>query len=176
MYKYYLALILIILLPRQMVIVYGCGATIQDKIQPEEYAVYNSLLNIIYPQGASAKNRNRVLIINSVTQTHAVNGFDFQSRTNEVPDLAQDTINDLKSKSERSYIFEESFALLNKYKLLTKEDMTGLFPERDVYWETFHKRYPNSSGLISLSREGFNREMNQALVFFMSMCGGLCAD
>jgi hypothetical protein len=40
-------------------------------------------------------------------------------------------------------------------------------------WESFYKRYRDSSGLISFSRVGFTRAHNQAFVYFARSCGGL---
>ena len=31
-------------------------------------------------------------------------------------------------------------------------------------WDTFYQKYPGSSGIVTLSKVGFNKEMNQALV------------
>lgn len=32
-------------------------------------------------------------------------------------------------------------------------------------WDEFYKKYPNSPGIISVSRVGFNKEKNQAVVY-----------
>jgi len=42
-----------------------------------------------------------------------------------------------------------------------------------VVGEEFYKRYPGSSGLIILSRVGFNAAMNQAMIYIQHRCGGL---
>jgi hypothetical protein len=41
-------------------------------------------------------------------------------------------------------------------------------------WGEFYKRYPDSGGFISVSRPGFNKEMDQALIFIEHRCGDLC--
>lgn len=44
----------------------------------------------------------------------------------------------------------------------------------DTYWEAFYAAYPDSPGLIRLSRVGFDPERQQALVFVSHVCGGRC--
>lgn len=42
------------------------------------------------------------------------------------------------------------------------------------FWRAFHERYPNSSGLITLTRPGFNAARTQAILNVDRGCGGLC--
>ena len=44
----------------------------------------------------------------------------------------------------------------------------------DEYWRRFYARYPDSPGLVRLSRVGFDRAREQALVFVYHICGGRC--
>ena len=41
-------------------------------------------------------------------------------------------------------------------------------------WEKFYKRFPDSGGIVGVSRVGFNLETNQALVYVEHGCGDLC--
>jgi hypothetical protein len=51
-------------------------------------------------------------------------------------------------------------------------DENGTLP----FWGAFEKRFPNSYGLVSLSRVGFNAEATQAVVNVDHGCGGLCGE
>jgi hypothetical protein len=42
------------------------------------------------------------------------------------------------------------------------------------FWSMFHKKFPNSSGLLSFSNVGFNKDHNQALVYAAWNCGDTC--
>lgn len=44
------------------------------------------------------------------------------------------------------------------------------------FWRAFHERFPSSSGLITLSRVGFNAARTQAVLNVDRGCGGLCGD
>ena len=43
------------------------------------------------------------------------------------------------------------------------------------YSTNFHKQFPNSTGILSFSAVGFNKERNQAFVYVDRYCGDTCA-
>jgi hypothetical protein len=43
-------------------------------------------------------------------------------------------------------------------------------------WNDFYKKYPNSSGYISVSRVGFNTNFTRALLYKSNSCGSLCGS
>ena len=46
--------------------------------------------------------------------------------------------------------------------------------QMDNEWKAFAKEYPESYGFITLSRVGFNKQMDQALVHAGWQCPALC--
>lgn len=56
--------------------------------------------------------------------------------------------------------------------LISREELDKL-PEKD-FWNAFHERYPNASGILTLSRVGFDRRRTEATVRFANSCGWLC--
>jgi hypothetical protein len=42
-------------------------------------------------------------------------------------------------------------------------------------WPAFYKRFPDSPGILRLSRVGFDADATQALFYTSHTCGGLCA-
>jgi hypothetical protein len=42
------------------------------------------------------------------------------------------------------------------------------------YWQAFYRRFPGSSGYIELSRVGFSRDGNTAMILIEYGCGALC--
>jgi hypothetical protein len=57
--------------------------------------------------------------------------------------------------------------------LIEKQEIEKIFKGRG-WWAESYKRYPDSVGLIVLSRVGFNAARNQAMVYIQHVCGGLC--
>ena len=42
------------------------------------------------------------------------------------------------------------------------------------FWAKFYNKYPDSTGLLSFSKVGFNDRQDQAFVYMARSCGGLC--
>ncbi len=59
------------------------------------------------------------------------------------------------------------------YDLEARDSFSRFVKNRD-FWTAFYHRYPHSSGILALSRVGFNRTEEQALVYVRSSCGSLC--
>lgn len=154
------------------------GATIES----EEYAVYSALIKDMYtgdavkllviyrdiPGCVSATNDKEVASLRRSMEEYAIK---------HMPDLTQDTLDDYRVKGKQCHTLRKQFDIPVEYLLVTDKDIKPLFPEGKVdrVWRRFYARYPESSGIISLSNIGLNREMTQALVSTGRSCGGLCA-
>jgi hypothetical protein len=67
--------------------------------------------------------------------------------------------------------------LVTRADIASLPDGVDLHPNEPMrFWRAFHQRYPDSSGLISLSRVGFNAARTQAVLNVDRGCGGLCGD
>ena len=57
-------------------------------------------------------------------------------------------------------------------------DITDLAAKvkNDRAWRGFFKKYPNSPGLVVVSRIGFNRDHTEAVVYTGRACGSLCGE
>ena len=58
------------------------------------------------------------------------------------------------------------------YVLATKNDL--LDDAMGQFWTNFHRKFPNSAGLLSFSNVGFNKQHNQAFVYVDWNCGDTC--
>ncbi len=58
------------------------------------------------------------------------------------------------------------------YVLVRDDDLPAGNYER--FWTSFHKKYPNSSGIRFFSNVGFNDRHDEAFVYAAKTCGGLC--
>jgi hypothetical protein len=66
------------------------------------------------------------------------------------------------------------FTLSVKHTFVTPEEVTSYFRDGAGRWDEFYKDYRQSSGLIRVSRVGFNQRNDQALVYVEHDCGTLC--
>lgn len=62
------------------------------------------------------------------------------------------------------------------YRLVPADELKFLFSREGAEdgWTQFYRRYRRSMGYLVLSRPGFNRDRNPALVHVGLNCGGLC--
>ncbi len=154
------------------------------QIDDDEYAVYSALINDDLKDSdsdnKSSNKSDRVLIIEQRPSLWGgsipaeENQF-FEELKKSAPELQPETINDLLVKSNAVTLLERKFNIKIKYALVSNEELDALFKE-DVGggWEAFHKKFPKSSGILTLSRVGFNADKTQALVYKGWSCGGLC--
>jgi len=52
--------------------------------------------------------------------------------------------------------------------------MSSIFATKGGDWPRFYEKFPNSSGVLHLSRVGFSPDKNQAVFYIANHCGGLC--
>jgi hypothetical protein len=99
----------------------------------------------------------------------------FEELKRSSPELQPDTVNDLQVKSNDTSSLEPKFSIKIKYLLVKDEEIDALFKDTVMGgWAAFNKKYPKSSGILSLSRVGINADKTQALVYKGWSCGGLC--
>jgi hypothetical protein len=72
--------------------------------------------------------------------------------------------------------FHRSFILPVPYQIVTSKEMQAIFETPGDTWGRYYEKYPNSAGVLSLSRVGFNSDGNQAAFYIANSCGGLCGS
>ena len=70
--------------------------------------------------------------------------------------------------------FRGSFTLPLPYHIVGSSEMHSIFGTPGDVWGRYYEKYPNSTGLLRLSRVGFNSDGNQAAFYISNSCGGLC--
>jgi hypothetical protein len=146
----------------------------------EEFAVYAATIDSLYSDGvaAFAGNAKVALIVikdHTVADQHFPGLFDnSQYIRQELPSLSDATLSDYKQKNKEQSSLKDSFKLKIKHVLIDEEEIKRAI--KDAGWKSFYEKYPESGGLVSFSRVGFNAATNQALVYFEHWCGGLCGS
>ena len=82
----------------------------------------------------------------------------------QMSNLEPETLDDLRVKYSKSYLLERQFGFKTDYILLSSEENNSIF--RQGGWDEFYRRYPDAPGIMAFSRVGFDRDMDQALVYF----------
>lgn len=126
----------------------------------EEERVYATLIETLYPTD--------LLVIMEKTQSDVLELASdeiYQHVEESLLHLSADTFVDFKAHNESSYPLKTSMILGSRYILLSEKDKQELFQINQSGWDVFYNRYPDAPGIITLSRVGFNAQMDQALVY-----------
>ncbi|HEY6333459.1 MAG TPA: hypothetical protein VI756_29310, partial [Blastocatellia bacterium] len=80
--------------------------------------------------------------------------------------------------TEKWVLDNNSFKLGVKCELVTNADLYAIFHGHmgQVEWLDFFKRFDDAPGFLMISRIGFNKDHNQAMVYMGSRCGPGCRD
>jgi len=70
--------------------------------------------------------------------------------------------------------FHRSFTLPVPYQIVTTSEMRPIFGTPGDFWGRYYEKYPHSTGLLKMSRVGFDSDGNQAAFYISNSCGGLC--
>ena len=82
----------------------------------------------------------------------------------------------LKNKNDRR-LLDGLHPRLAGYELFSQEEQTAIFGrtrDLEAAWRHFHERYPERGGLLGVSRVGFDKARQQAMIQVSSQLDGLC--
>ena len=167
----------------------GCpaliGAQADSDVDPEhdEYAVYSA---VIVTSFLTSKTGTQLIIANATCRGMVVKTIDdinflvqtpsFPFATKEKPSpLSPDTFANYLERNAQTQVLKNLFHSKVGYALVDYDEIERLAGRLDNF-KNFHLRYPGAHGFITLSRIGFNRKRDQALVFTTWTCGDLCGE
>jgi hypothetical protein len=148
----------------------------QEQIEPEEYKVYKVLLE---EEFITPKTKQIVISkFTTIADSDEANTSSFIRR--KLSQVKSDTLNDYNSHDRRSYELNNNFGISLNVSLITEEDLIPIRRKEkadlgESYKATFKEKF-STENLISFSRVGFNRKMNQALIQVGYSCGTTCGE
>jgi hypothetical protein len=137
----------------------------------EEYVVYSALINCLYPQ-----NDKLLLIQNRTEVSYHYDGTGDETqyiKDHMPPTTSTETLDDFKSMGRQVNELDRRIAINNSYSLVTQEERHNWFATREAMQE-FRRKHPDSPQIILLSRVGFNRTLDEGIVYSWGYCGGDC--
>lgn len=147
-----------------------------DNLEPNEYQIYSLILNekftsndLIVKQKTSKSTSITIPLANDY----------YQPLKTEFPNLDETIFTSLVENNVLAYNLDNKFTLSTKTTtLISSEESQYFFNSKDVNqgWIDFYKKYPNSNGMIEMSRVGFNSDKSQAIVAVEHYYGSLGAD
>lgn len=85
-----------------------------------------------------------------------------------------EVVRDFNLKNQSIKSLDETLDIPRIYLLLPRSSFDEIVQTNGVGWDSFYRQYPNSPGYLALSRVGFNRKRDEALIAFDFYCP-LCA-
>lgn len=153
-----------------------CGEAPAAPLLPsDEYAVFRALLD--HGLGPEAQ---QVVVAESTTGDPAGILPSAQADDARAKDLGTslELLRDWSLMNQRTFTLGEGFSTRVPHVLLADPVRETLFrgdqPEQG--WQLFFRKYPQSAGLVRLSRVGFNAARSEALVYLEFQCGAECGS
>lgn len=142
----------------------ACGMKNAERlVAVEEAAIYSALINEQLEVPFSYLIGDPILIVNSTVYETVNDDYLYDN----APTLDRDTVEDFKEVNKQSQILDLSLSLNKPYEYIT-------LPSDENGWLEFEQKYPNAISITSFSRIGFNKKLDQALVFMSYSCGNEC--
>jgi hypothetical protein len=139
----------------------------------EEQSVYETVIKHHLSEFHSNQSKFLVIRENTAKNIHSEDDY-WEYLHEQFPSISPQTLEDCKTKNKDSKKLKRFESSID-YVLLEEKDLEEIFKAGTDGWQNFYKRYPSSSGFIELSQVGFNKTMDQALVFITDTCGMECA-
>ena len=144
----------------------------QNSIEAEEYAVYSDLIRSVY-----SDDRTSQFAIEKNTRSEPIESESWKYLNKKLSPLDTDFVKDFNGRNSSAVELQNQFNLKSKVNLVGDEINEILKPwERDFgeleekNWKAFREKY-QTFAILSLSRVGFNKKRDKALVEFGNQTG-----
>jgi hypothetical protein len=131
------------------------GTPSPGDLEAEEQAVYSVLLSDVH----------RANIVLSETTS---SGLEFSGQTDMpqgLPGLSSELWESFLARNDKSYPLATDMQIGLEYQLMDADEMSDIFSNFEDGWDEFYSRYPDSPGITSFSKVGFNAARTEALVY-----------
>jgi len=90
--------------------------------------------------------------------------------------LKKETFDNFRTNNEKADSIKNYFSNNLNVIILTKTDIDSIFFEKNSDWEAFYKKNGQTQGLLSFSNIGFDKEHQQALLYYGNQSDWLEGD
>lgn len=132
-------------------------------LDAEQQAVYAALIKSMVPAAEMV-----VVMDTTATDLGGVGNLDqtLLDVMKQMKGVASETADSFRVRNAAAQVLKVDMNLGLPYNLLSEADRRLIFNINQDGWQEFYNRYPNASGIITLSNVGFNLTATQALVYF----------
>jgi hypothetical protein len=159
----------------------GCHAGTREAASGEardpEAQVCAAALDARYVADATLLGREvRLLLVAGKTSADLER---FRERRGEMRLASREVLDDFEAKNRQPVAVNADFGLKTRTLAVSGDEVRRLAQVKDggIDSEPLREKYPDASGVITLSRVGFNRDMTEALVEVVrGLCGKGCGE
>jgi len=149
----------------------GVDLSCENEAERDEYSIYSLGIEYVYLRNLLSSNKREVESIVILSRT---NELDEYWRRKFVGYLANEgipweVINDWIRNNESSIQLQRKFDLSYRYYMVTREELDKF--KAGTFFEQFYRRWPDSNGVIAVSRIGFDEKRKKALVHLIHSYG-----
>ena len=140
----------------------SAASTAGERTSAAEYAVCSVIIEKMY-----INDEVRMVVIKELSNLHPLTrnvSLELERLQSDHPTIALETVADFQAKNKERSPFDKRFEIRVPFILINEGEYQEIFQDPQG-WDVFYERYPDSQGLMTLSRVGFNTSMNQALVY-----------
>jgi hypothetical protein len=130
-------------------------------VDTEEIAVYAALFGAMYPGQPLALMDQTATGPGGTGDTASTLEYALGQMTGVAPETAAS----FTVRNEAAHPLDPEMALGIQFVLLSESDLRDIFNVNQDGWAMFYSRYPNTPGMTTVSRVGFNDTLDQALVY-----------
>ncbi|MFL6285748.1 MAG: hypothetical protein ACJ74Q_21630 [Pyrinomonadaceae bacterium] len=155
----------------------GRGAAEPADTRDPKTRVYAAALDARYVADAKLLGREAKLLL--VVDKTSADLERFRERRKEMRLAPQDVLDDFEAKNSQPRALNSDFGLKVRTLTVSEEEVRRLAQVKDGTMDSkpLQDKYPDASGVITLSRVGFNRDFTQALVEVdRGWCGRGCGE
>lgn len=142
-----------------------------------ETQVYSAALEERYASGAGPSGGDvKMLLVVNETSADVER---FRELRRDMGLASQEVLDDFEAKNREPRPLKADFGLRIRTQPISAEEVRRLVPVRDGIpdFDPMHEKYPEASGVVTLSRVGFDRDFTQAIVEVnRGSCGRGCGD
>jgi hypothetical protein len=140
------------------------AATPVPNASEAEYAVYKALIESTY-----ATDKLAMIVIHDTTSAGmdlvGNNAQEFEYIQKALPEVDASIKDSFVARNAQPAPLEDRFNLVLPVTLLNQDDFNRFFSKNGKGWDAFYLEYPQSQGVLTLSKVGFNAKGDKALVY-----------
>jgi hypothetical protein len=105
-----------------------------------------------------------------------IKDLDYAFFKQKLKNLKKETFDYFRTYNEKADTINNYFGNNIDVLILAKDTIDSIFFEKNSSWEAFYNKYGQTQGLLSFSKIGFDKEHNQALLYYVNQSDWLEGD